>query len=46
MLSIFSAWLSEQELSDEEVEVLKGDGTDVLIRLIEEYNYQTEETDE
>ncbi|HEP1824690.1 TPA: hypothetical protein VB895_002242 [Streptococcus suis] len=42
----FSAWLSEQELSDEEVEALKGDGTYVLIGFIKEYNYQTEETDE
>ncbi|MEG3251645.1 hypothetical protein, partial [Streptococcus suis] len=38
----FYAWLSEQELSDEEVEALKGDGTDVLIRLIKEYNYRLE----
>lgn len=42
----FSAWLSEQELTDKEVESLKGSGTDVLIRLIEDYNYQQEETDE
>ncbi|MFM0582398.1 hypothetical protein [Streptococcus suis] len=35
-----------QEMPDEEVEALKGDGTDVLIRLIEEYNYRLEETDE
>ena len=41
----FSAWLSEQELSDEEVEALK-DNKYVLIRLIEEYNNQKEETDE
>lgn len=42
----FSAWLSEQELSDEEVGALKNDGTYVLIRLIQEYNWQLEETDE
>lgn len=42
----FSAWLSEQELTDKEVESLKGRGTDVLIKLIEDYNYQQEETDE
>lgn len=42
----FSAWLSEQELSDEDVENLKSDGKYVLIRLIDEYNNQKEETDE
>ena len=42
----FSAWLSEQELSDGDVEVLKSDGKHTLIRLIEEYNLQLEETDE
>ena len=42
----FSAWLSEQELSDEQVEDLKSDGKHALIRLIEEYNIQKEETDE
>ena len=43
----FSAWLSEQELTDEDVEVFKsGDGKYVLIRLIQEYNWQLEETDE
>lgn len=42
----FSAWLSEQEFSDEEVEALKNDGKQVLIDLIEEYNWQLEETDE
>ena len=42
----FSAWLSEQELSDEDVEDLKNDGKQVLIRLITEYNWQLEETDE
>ncbi|HFI0736393.1 TPA: hypothetical protein ACGO6E_000608 [Streptococcus suis] len=43
----FSAWLSEQELSDEDVEDLKsGDGKFVLIGLIDEYNWQLEETDE
>ncbi|HFU4089559.1 TPA: hypothetical protein ACGO77_000156 [Streptococcus suis] len=42
----FSAWLSEQELSDEDVEDLKNDGNYTLIRLINEYNWQLEETDE
>ena len=42
----FSAWLSEQELSDEEVEDLKSDGEYTLIELINEYNWQLEETDE
>lgn len=42
----FSAWLSEQELSDEQVEDLKSDGKHALIRLITEYNWQLEETDE
>ena len=42
----FSAWLSEQELSDEDVEELKNDGKQVLILLINEYNYRLEETDE
>ena len=42
----FSAWLSEQELSDEDVEALKNDGKQVLIDLIEEYNWQLEEEDE
>ena len=42
----FSAWLSEQELSDEDVEVLKNDGTHALIGLITEYNLQLEEADE
>ena len=42
----FSAWLSEQELSDEDVEVLKNDGTHALIRLIDEYDLQLEEEDE
>ena len=41
----FSAWLSEQELSDVEVEGLKSDGKRVLIYLINEYNLQLEETD-
>lgn len=41
----FSAWLSEQELSDEEVEDLKSDGKSVLIRLINDYNWQLEEDD-
>ncbi len=42
----FSAWLSEQELSDEQVEELKKDGKYTLINLINEYNWQLEETDE
>ena len=42
----FSAWLSEQELSDEEVEDLKNDGYYTLIELINEYNWELEETDE
>ena len=42
----FSAWLSERELSDEDVEALKSDGKHALIRLINEYNWQLEETDE
>ena len=42
----FSAWLSEQELSDEDVEALKNDGKHALIGLITEYNLQLEEEDE
>lgn len=42
----FSAWLSEQELSDEDVEDLKNDGEYTLIELINEYDWQLEETDE
>ena len=42
----FSAWLSEQELSDEDVEALKSRDKHVLIRLIDEYNIQKGETDE
>ena len=42
----FSAWLSEQELSDEDVEALKNDGKQVLFLLIDEYNYRLEEADE
>ena len=42
----FSAWLSEQELSDEEVEELKNGGNYTLIELINEYNWQLEETNE
>lgn len=41
----FSAWLSERDLTDEEVEALKNDGKHALIRLIDEYNWQLEETD-
>lgn len=42
----FSAWLSEQELSDEEVEDLKSDGEYTLIELINEYNYRLGDADE
>ena len=42
----FSAWLSERELSEVEVEDLKNDGKYTLIGLINEYNWQLEETDE
>ena len=42
----FSAWLSEQELSEVEVEDLKSDVTYVLFGLIDQYNWQLEETDE
>ena len=42
----FSAWLSEQELSDEYVEALKNDNKYTLIGLINDYNWQLEETDE
>ena len=42
----FSAWLSEQELSEERVKALKNDGKYTLILLIDEYNYKLEETDE
>lgn len=42
----FSAWLSEQELSDDDVEALKNDGTYVLISLIDEYNYRLGDADE
>ena len=42
----FSAWLSEQELSDEDVEALKNDGKQVLFLMIDEYNYRLEEEDE
>ena len=42
----FSAWLSEQELSEERVKALKNNGKYTLIGLINEYNCQLEETDE
>ena len=42
----FSAWLSEQELSDGDVEDLKSGDNHVLLSLIDEYNWQLEETDE
>lgn len=38
----FSAWLSERDLTDEEVEYLKGTGTHVLFELIYEYNNRGE----
>ena len=41
-----SAWLSEQELSDGDVEDLKSGDKHVLLSLIDEYNLQLEETDE
>ena len=42
----FSAWLSGQELSDGDVEDLKSGDKYVLLSLIDEYNWQLEETDE
>ena len=42
----FSAWLSEQELSEERVKALKINDGYTLIELINEYNWQLEETDE
>ena len=42
----FSAWLSEQDLSDEDVEELKNDGKHLLIRLIDKYNYRLGDADE
>ena len=39
----FSAWLSEQELSEERVKALKNDGKYTLILLINEYNWQLED---
>lgn len=42
----FSAWLSEQELSDERIEDLKNDGKYALIELINEYSWRLEEEDE
>ena len=42
----FSAWLSEQELSDGDVEDLKSGDKHVLLSLIDEYNWQLEEADE
>ena len=36
----FSAWLSEQELSEERVKALKNNNKYTLIRLIDEYNYR------
>ena len=42
----FSAWLSEQYLSDGDVEDLKSGDKHVLLSLIDEYNWQLEEEDE
>ena len=42
----FSAWLSEQELSEERVKALKNDGKYTLIELINEYNYRLGDADE
>ena len=42
----FSAWLSEQYLSDDFVEALKNNDKYTLIGLINEYNWQLEEEDE
>ena len=42
----FSAWLSEQELADEYVGALKNNNRYTLIGLINDYNWQLEETDE
>ena len=42
----FSAWLSEQELSEERAKALKNDGKYTLIELINEYKWQLEEEDE
>ena len=39
----FSAWLSEQELSDDFVEALKNNDKYTMIGLINEYNRQLEE---
>ncbi|MGV3010038.1 hypothetical protein ACEE67_01820 [Streptococcus thoraltensis] len=42
----FSAWLSEQELSEEEYSDLRKGYSEVLVKLIEDYNYRVEETDD
>ena len=42
----FSAWLSEKEFSDEVIEYLKSGGGLTLIGLINDYNWQLEETNE
>ena len=42
----FSAWLSEQELADEYVGALKNNNRYTLIGLINDYNWQLEETNE
>ena len=41
----FSAWLSEQYLSDDFVEGLQNNDKYTLISLIKEYNWQLEDTD-
>lgn len=40
----FSAWLSEQDLTDEQVAELKAGSSDTLICLISDYNFQLEDT--
>ena len=42
----FSAWLSEQYLSDDFVEALKNNDKYTIISLINEYNYRLEDPDE
>lgn len=42
----FSAWLSEQELSDEFVEELKNGDKHLLIYLMNKYEWQLEEEDD
>ena len=40
------AWLSEQELSDDDVEALKNNDKYTLAVLIKEYNYRLGDADE